>query len=534
MRAWRKSTAVVTGLALGVGLALGGATSATAAPAGHWGSFTLSGTNRDYSGTMTMPGFPATTFRSDSRQTDVVSGATTYQPVSTGPGARYGSSKGQPYLGQRPLVDAPNRASASVTTYTFAEPTPAGSWSLVLGDIDADQATVTATLPSGAAATAADLGFAGAYNSCSVSSPGGRSCPADPDGTVGRDRPTWDAATSTLVGNPPAADTAGATGWFTPTVPLATLTVTFQQRSGFPVYQTWFASRTAAIAGAVTLDGTPVAGVPVTATAPNGVETTTTTAADGTYTFPFLPVGAGWTVAVEAPAGADGASRVAVDLATTTPGADGRADFAFTAPAGRTSVVGTVSGPGGRPAADVPVVVSDAADPTAPPLVETTTNEDGVYAASGLPASGAVLVSVGGGAAVRVDTGAPGTVARPPAIPAADAVGVLGGRVELGTDAAPGVEVELLDGSGEVVLTTTTDADGRYTFTVVPGVYTVRSALPRPDAEGTPTASATVVGGATVEAPLIRFTAPVPAVRRPRPRPVGSSTTSGGRSPASS
>ncbi|TCU84315.1 hypothetical protein EDF48_106134 [Curtobacterium sp. PhB191] len=73
MRRWRTVTAGFTALALGAGLAIGGATSASAEPAGNWGTFTLSGASKAYTGTMTLPGFPATTFTSNSRQSTVIS-----------------------------------------------------------------------------------------------------------------------------------------------------------------------------------------------------------------------------------------------------------------------------------------------------------------------------------------------------------------------------------------------------------------------------------------------------------------------------
>jgi hypothetical protein len=290
MRRWRAVTAGLTALALGAGLAIGGATSASAEPAGNWGTFTLSGASRGYTGTMTLAGFPETTFTSDSRQSTVVSGASAWQSASTPSGAVYGTSRGQTYMNQRPNVDSPT-TGASTTTYTFAEPTPgAQSWSFVLGDVDADRATISATVSGGGAATAEQLGYVSSYNSCSAAAAGGPSCTAESDGTTGQDLPTWDPATRTLTGNTGAVDTAGATAWFTPTVSLTSLTITYQQRSGFPVYQTWFANRTAAITGTVTLDGAPVPGAVVRVTAPRGTVYTTTTNADGTYAFPQLPV----------------------------------------------------------------------------------------------------------------------------------------------------------------------------------------------------------------------------------------------------
>lgn len=373
MQRSRMLVAGVTALVMGAGLAVGGATAASAAPVGHWGTFTVDGGARAYTGTMSLPGFPETTYTSTSRQTTVISGASTWQGPATGPGQTYGSSRGNTYLNQRPSVDTPNPTGASVTTYRFATPTPgARSWSFVLGDIDADQATISATLPGGGTATAAQLGFQGAYNSCSAVSPGGPSCSADPNGTTGRDVPTWNAATRTLTGNATATDTAGATAWFTPTVPLGSLTIRYQQRSGFPVYQTWFADRTAAISGTATRDGAPVAGATVTATAPGGRQVTTTTRADGTYVFPDLGVDSGYRVTLTAPPGVAADATVSgVSLAGSPGGADRTGvDFVFA------SVTGTVTLDGGPVPTGTRVELLDA-DGTE--IAATTTDAAGGY-----------------------------------------------------------------------------------------------------------------------------------------------------------
>ncbi|GAA3338279.1 hypothetical protein GCM10017714_08820 [Curtobacterium pusillum] len=517
MQRRRAVTAGLTGIVLGAGLAIGGATSASAAPAGHWGTFTLSGSSRDYTGTMTLPGFPDTTFTSDSRQSTVISGASTWQGPSTGPGAAYGSSRNNTYINQRPNADSPSAAAASTTTYTFADPTPGnGSWSFVLGDIDADQATIAATVQGGGAATAADLGYQGSYNSCSSVSPGGWSCPADPGGVpAGQDAPTWDAATRTLTGNAAANDTSGATAWFTPTASLTSLTITYQQRSGFPVYQTWFANRTAAITGTATLDGTPIPGATVTVTAPRGTVYTTTTAADGTYSFPSLPVIANYRVEITPPPSAAGTSaRTGVSLASATApgGVDQVVDFPFTTPAGTVSVIGTVTDAAGHPASNVPVVITDVGGTT---LVDTTTNSDGVYTGSDLPPGTGLEVSVGGGVPTAITTGDAGdaptpidAIVAPPSV-----VATVTGVVSLdGSPVPAGHVVDLLDGD-TVVASTTTDADGRYTFSTVAGTYSVRTTVPTPGATGaTSNTGVTATAGGTAQSDLPFATPAAPAV----------------------
>lgn len=515
MRRWRMVTAGLTGIVLGAGLALGGATSASAAPASHWGTFTLSGSSRAYTGTMTLPGFPETTFTSNSRQSTVISGASTWQGPGTPPGAEYGTSRGSTYMNQRPNVDSPNAQGASTTTYTFATPTPGnGSWSFVLGDIDADQASISATVQGGAAATSAQLGYQSSYNSCSTVSTGGWSCPADPGGVpAGQDTPTWtDTPTGgTLVGNAAANDTSGASAWFTPTVPLDSLTITYQQRSGFPVYQTWFANKTAALSGTVTLDGSPIPGATVTVTAPRGTVYTTTADADGTYLFPDLPQIGGYVVSVATPAGAQ---PVVADPATVSlVGADGVADRAFVSPPDTVSVIGTVTDDQGRPAADVPVTITDPTSGTV--LTDTVTNGDGVYTGSALPPATDLEVAVDGCRPTTITTGAvDGPPAQVPPVVAPVALATISGVVSLdGTGVPAGVVVDLLDASGALVGSTTTDAAGRYAFAVDPGVYRVRTTEPAAGATGDVVRPADAsAGDVTVDLPFTTPVAPSPVV----------------------
>ncbi|MBE7163177.1 MAG: carboxypeptidase regulatory-like domain-containing protein, partial [Williamsia herbipolensis] len=410
MRPTKTALGALTVMVLGAALALTGTASAQADVTGHWGTFTLDGTNRQYTGAVQLAGFPATTFTSNSRQSSVISGQSTWQGPSTPPGQVYGSSRGSTYLNQRPLQDQPRPTSASTTTYAFASPTPAGGWSFVLGDIDADQATITATGADGQPVSTAALGFASTYNSCSAApSPGGWSCTPDPDGTTGRDVPTWDAASGVLTGNAAAADTAGATAWFSPTVPLRSLTITYQSRSGLPVYQTWFANTTAALSGSATLDGSPYPGATVTATRPDGTSVMTTTRADGTYTFPTLGRYDDWTVTVDRPTGAEGADTTATPVSLV--GGDGSAPpFAFTSPPASTSIIGTVVDEDGDPVAGIPVTIT----PAGGEPVETTTNDGGAYVVAELPPNTSTEIAVPGVDPVVVETGAPGT---PTAVP---------------------------------------------------------------------------------------------------------------------
>ncbi|MDM7885527.1 carboxypeptidase-like regulatory domain-containing protein [Curtobacterium sp. RHCKG23] len=504
MRGSRTITAGGIAVVLGAGLAVSGVTSASAATAGHWGVFTVAGSARAYSGAVALPGFPETTFTSTSRQTQVVSGASTWQGPSTPPGAEYGSSRGNSYVNQRPDTD--NATSPAVTTYTFAGGTPgAGGWSFVLGDIDADQATITATLADGTPASVAQLGFAGAYNSCSAGSPGGWSCDTDGDGTTGRDVPTWNATTGVLVGNPTASDTDGATAWFTPTASLGTLTITYQQRSGFPVYQTWFANRTSSLSGVATLDGAPLPGALVTATAPNGTEYTTTTGADGAYSFDALTQADGYRVSIATPdnAAVDRAPA-AVSLRSDVTGAD----FAFSTPPGTVEVDGTVVDEDGLPVADATVTVTDPATGTV--LAEVVSDSEGRWSASGLPAGTAISATTAGATPVTATTGADGAPsATVPPIVVQAPLGTVSGRVTLdGVAPTSPVTIELVQGD-QVVVTVETAADGSYDLRLRPGSYTVRTVAPVAGATGPTEVAVTVPADGTVTADF-PFVAPVP------------------------
>ncbi|MCJ1714876.1 collagen binding domain-containing protein [Curtobacterium sp. VKM Ac-2922] len=507
MRRWRMVTAGLTGIVLGAGLALGGATSASAATVGHWGAFEVSGSARAYTGAVALPGFPETTFASTSRQAQVISGATTGQGPATPPGAVYGNSRNNTYLNQRPAFDQTNAQSAAVTTYTFAGGTPgAGGWSFVLGDIDADQATISATLANGQPASIAQLGYQGSYNSCSTVSPGGWSCPADPGGVApGQDTPTWNAGTGVLVGNAAANDTSGASAWFTPTVSLGTLTITYQQRSGLPVYQTWFANRTSSLSGVATLDGAALPNTTVTVTAPNGTEYTTTTDDQGAYTFPALTQADGYQVAIATP---DNATLQSTPGTISLRADVTDADVAFVTPPGTVAVSGTVVDTAGTPVADVPVTITDPATGTV--LAEVVTDSDGAYTASGLPAATPVEASTPGATTVPATTGADGaaTVVVQPLVLQA-ALSTISGRVTLdGAAPSSAVDVELVQ-DGEVVATTQAAADGTYDFRVLPGTYTVRTTAPVAGADGATEVAVTTTAGGTSSADF-PFVTPVP------------------------
>jgi len=186
------------------------------------------------SGTEAVPAsdFPDATFTSDSSPLRVPTGVSAFLNTTTPFGAEFGSSRGRGYL----AFGTARSHQPSTTTITFESGTPTGRWGFALGDIDADHARIIATAPDGTTLTASQLGWQGAFNYCEGS-------PRPPACTRGdsSDKPHWDPATSTLIGN--VVDTDGASGWFRPTTSVKELTIVFAVQSGIPVGQLWIAAK---------------------------------------------------------------------------------------------------------------------------------------------------------------------------------------------------------------------------------------------------------------------------------------------------
>jgi LPXTG-motif cell wall-anchored protein len=261
---------------------------ASAAAAGSgYGQWSLTGGN----GTLTVPlaGFPSAKVTTTSSRSQVAGGTSAFLGTSTPFGAAYGSSQGQHYL----VLGTAAMSAPSATTVTFHAPTPTG-WGFALGDVDADTVRVAATGADGQPVSTAELGWQSAFNYC-PNTPRPTGCTGAGPFT---DVPRWDPTTATLIGN--VGDTSGASGWFRPTVPISSLTLTFTAQTGIPSYQLWAAAEPVRITGRVGTDcghtapATTVAlrdadGSPVPAA--DGSPVTTTTEADGTYTFDGLTAG---------------------------------------------------------------------------------------------------------------------------------------------------------------------------------------------------------------------------------------------------
>jgi hypothetical protein len=440
---------------------------ASAATSTLWAAWIpLTGSSGAFTSSVTVANSPGliadVTTDSRSGQVGVISGVSTWLGQGTPVGAKYGSSINQPYLNLRPKADTPS--APSTTTYSFRTPTPDSGWTFVLGDIDADQVQVRAIGPNGAPLTAAQLGFQGGFNYCAPGVAGKPSCTG-----VATEVPSWNPVSTTLIGNAAATDTSGSAAWFEPNAPISSLTFVFTQRSGFPVYQTWFASLARDITGAVTDTGTgPAAGVPVTLIDGTGaVVATTTTAADGGYAFTGVLATDGYTVSVTPPVGkiSDDSMSKPADLRAT----DAVVDFTIRdiVPV---AVRGKVVDSSGQPIPGATVHIAGLTATTAP---------DGTYVFDKVPP---------GDHTVTITDIDGYTVTSAPlqfTISAGDTQPITGqdfvltpnpdvsGTVSASGTGVPGVTVTATGAGGDTV-STVTAADGTYTFSRVPaGAYTM-------------------------------------------------------------
>ncbi|KJQ52583.1 Serine-aspartate repeat-containing protein D precursor [Microbacterium sp. SA39] len=459
---------------------------AAAATTSSWATWQpLAGSAGAYTTTVQVAAQPelTATMTSDSRGggVAVISGASTWLSEGTPIGAKYGSSRNQPYLNLRPKAD--NATGPSTTTYSFASPTPTSGWAFALGDIDADAVRIQAIGPDGQALDAAALGFQGGFNYCAPGVAGKPSCTG-----VATDVPAWDPAALTLTGNAAAADTSGSAAWFEPAAPISSLTFFFTRRSGFPVYQTWdavadFTVRDiipVAVSGQVLDDdGAPVAGVTVTIDGQ-----TTTTDADGRYLFDQVSVGT-HTATITPP---DGYTLVTSPPPFTVPvGSEDPIDNVDFQVAESPSLSGTVRANG----AGVSGVTVTATGPGAS-VITAVTDGSGGYVFPRLPAGDYdVTITTPGGYVATTP------VTRNEQVAAADVenvdfelarLGAFDGTVRTdGGAPAAGVVIDVVGPAGSVQLTT--DADGVFGLgSLLPGTYTL-TVVP-------PTGS-TVVGAAT-------------------------------------
>lgn len=211
----RRATTVLAVVVLGASaVAIPLSPRASAAPAaapGSWADWAVSGTTA--SATFAGTAFPSVSVTSTGQALGTASGASTYLGTRTPVGAVYGSSVNRPYL------TAGFSGTPATVTLTFsATPTP-GTWAFVLGDVDAEKVGISATDAQGRPVDVSGW-HRGSFNSGS-----------------GSDAPVW--TSPELVGR--NADTSGASAWFQPTQPVATITLTQAKLpvGGTPSYQLW-------------------------------------------------------------------------------------------------------------------------------------------------------------------------------------------------------------------------------------------------------------------------------------------------------
>jgi hypothetical protein len=349
---WRRVAGAFVCVAIVVALEAG---AVEAAGTVH-GAWTIAGANPSWTGTLDIAanGFPDATVATNSNTPTTPTAA--FLNAATPYGAVFGSTQGSSYLN----AAAAAGQTPSTTTITFASQTPAAGWGFAFGDIDADQIQIAASGPGGTL-TAAQLGFQGVFNYCTPTTPRPASC----GGAAQTDVPTWVPATSTLVGN--VADTNGASGWFRPTVPITSITLTYSVLSGIPSFQMWASAITSNISGAVTLDGTgdpAPAGTTLRLLDADGNEiATTATIADGTYAFINVPATA-YRVEVVPPAGYQVVGAAQLD-ADATAGDVTDVDFVLAlVPPPTTSTTTTSTSP--------PTTTTTTTTTTVPPTTTTT------------------------------------------------------------------------------------------------------------------------------------------------------------------
>jgi hypothetical protein len=211
--------------------------SQAASGTGVYGAWTASGGT----GEVTFPNstFPGARFTSvDSTQTV----AKSQTLIASSPfGLQYGTSRGSTYL----LTAVASGQTTGSVTLTFDSAPIAGTWGMALGDVDAENVTVTAKDSSGRRLNMNEF-YIESFNTA----------------TGQTDMPTWDPKTETLMGS--GVDTQGASAWFTPSGDVKSITLTQKKLSGFPQYALWIATdveQPTPVASATSSSAAPAASV---------------------------------------------------------------------------------------------------------------------------------------------------------------------------------------------------------------------------------------------------------------------------------
>lgn len=185
---------------------------------GVYAAWELADTATEATGTFTGTVFPQIDVEAVDGSLSVAKSATL---TGTTPfGEEYGTSSGEQYLSS---AVAPGQPQGTVTLNFASAPNPL-TWSFAVGDVDAENITLSALDLDGNEIDVRDWKYV-PFNYASGET----------------DEPVWDAETQTIVGN--TLDTSGASMWVRPTSEdIASITLTQIRTSGFPQYQLWVAA----------------------------------------------------------------------------------------------------------------------------------------------------------------------------------------------------------------------------------------------------------------------------------------------------
>ena len=259
---------------------------------------------------------------------------------------------------------------------------------------------------------------------------------------------------------------------------------------------------------------------------------TTTTDANGNYTFTNVPSGPYNVVVPTPPGGTSATTPTTVPVAATTGSTTTAPNIGFGPTNGTATITGVVfadpnrdgtkgAGEGGVPAGTVVNLVN----PTTGAIVATTTTDaNGNYTFTNVPpgpynvvvptppggTSATTLTTVPVTATANTTTTAPNIGFGPSITTGASVSGTVfmdpnrNGSRDPSETGAGGVTVSLLNSVGTVIATAITDANGNYTFTNIPaGTYSAIISAPNGLGVTTPPSTVTVPASGAVSAPAI-------------------------------
>lgn len=267
------------GLTIGVATALGGAVKKYP----DWTIRPASSSAQNHEGEITFPvrnlaegSWTLKKSADDRKSTKLVSGEDTGEWLNAetpfaevfGP-----TGPGQPEVSQDKALSVRVDSSGSndtiaYATYEFSKPIPAKSFGFALVDIDVDSAYLTAEDGKGREVSGSEL-RGNVFNFCDFGAPAD-DCNDNPD----RSTPTWNPnANGGLLDGESNTETAGAVGWFHPTVGISRLKIRFKggPSAGTPSYRTLFSVRANPIGGKVTTTkDQPISGAKLFLIGPDG------------------------------------------------------------------------------------------------------------------------------------------------------------------------------------------------------------------------------------------------------------------------